>query len=166
MAGPVLLCVYCLLVASSAGSVLHEPRVTKLAAGLSLSSVCCSVLVQCSGAYCLLTATRPWTLVHSLAHSPFPKGFNKQIVLVPEATTVCVTVQIPPNSKPSVFDAIYEAFEAVWRILTARMAHDSGQSREMKIALSRTLVGLVADGVTDPRELRCEALDRMALHAD
>ena len=46
------------------------------------------------------------------------------------------------------------------------MAPDSGQSREIKIALSRTLVGLVADGVTDPRELRSEALDRMTLRAD
>ena len=79
---------------------------------------------------------------------------------------MCVTVQIPANSQPSVFDAIDQAFEAVWRTLTARMTPDSGQSREMKIALSRTLVGLVADGVTDPRELCSEALDRMALHAD
>ena len=36
-------------------------------------------------------------------------------------------------------------------------------SRELKIALSQTLIGLAADGVTDPRELRRKALESMVL---
>jgi hypothetical protein len=74
-----------------------------------------------------------------------------------------VTTQILNSSSPSILDAIDQAFEAVWKMLYAHMAPDSDQSRELKIALSRTLIGLAADGVTGPRELRRKALESMVL---
>ena len=74
-----------------------------------------------------------------------------------------VTKQILDGSSPSILDAIDQAFEAVWRTLYAHMAPDSDQSRELKIALSQTLIGLAADGVTDPHELRRKALESMVL---
>ena len=74
-----------------------------------------------------------------------------------------VTTQILDSSRASIVDAIDQAFEAVWRMLYAHLAPDSEQSRELKIALSETLIGLAADGVTDPRELRRKALESMVL---
>ena len=74
-----------------------------------------------------------------------------------------VTTQILDCSSPSILDAIDQAFEAVWSALYAHMAPESDQSRELKIALSQTLIALAADGVTDPRELRRKALESMVL---
>jgi hypothetical protein len=74
-----------------------------------------------------------------------------------------VTTQILDSSRQSILDAIDQAFETVWRMLYAHMPPDSDQSRELKIALSQTLIALAADGVTDPRELRRKALESMVL---
>jgi hypothetical protein len=81
-----------------------------------------------------------------------------------------VTTQILDSSSPSTLDAIDQAFEAVWKMLYAHVAPDSDQSRELRIELRQTLIGLAADGVTDPRECAgrrwrawCFAFNRIAV---
>jgi hypothetical protein len=71
--------------------------------------------------------------------------------------------QAPDRYSPSVLDAIEHAFSFVWQTLYAHVASDNRQADELKIQLSRTLVSLVADGITDPRELRRKAMESMAL---
>ena len=72
----------------------------------------------------------------------------------------------PPNcpiaTVPHVLDAIEQAFNSVWKTLYAHVSSDNRQSDELKIQLSRTLVSLASDGITDPRELRRKALESMA----
>ena len=61
------------------------------------------------------------------------------------------------------FDAIEQAFNSVWQTLYANVSAGNRQAEELKIQLSRTLISLVSDGITDPRELRRKALENMAL---
>ena len=79
----------------------------------------------------------------------------------PEATHV-ITTQSSHIYSPSGSDAIEQAFNSVWKTLYAHVASDNTKSDELKIQLSRTLVALVSDGITDPRELRRKALESMA----
>ena len=60
------------------------------------------------------------------------------------------------------FEAIEQAFHAVWKTLFAHVSSDTEQAEELKIQLSQTLVSLVSDGITDPKELRRKALENMA----
>jgi hypothetical protein len=100
---------------------------------------------------------------------PFPQASDDRetdISLPPEyagGDSMPVTTQILDSSSPSILDAIDQAFEAVWRTLYAHMPPENEQSRELKIALSQTLIGLAADGVTHPHELRRKALESMVL---
>ena len=64
---------------------------------------------------------------------------------------------------PDDLAAIEQAFEAVWTTLYAHMPTDREEYKELRIALSRTLMGLAAEGITDPQELRRKALERTAL---
>ena len=66
------------------------------------------------------------------------------------------------SQRPRPLDAIEKAFNSVWRTLYAHVTSDNRQSEELKIQLSRTLVALASDGITDPRELRRKALESMA----
>jgi hypothetical protein len=72
------------------------------------------------------------------------------------------TSSLPQN--PEVVAAMERAFQDVWAVLYAHLPLDGGDAvKEHSIALSQTLVALVADGITDPRELRRKALEVMAL---
>jgi hypothetical protein len=72
------------------------------------------------------------------------------------------TSSLPQN--PEVVAAMERAFQDVWAVLYAHLPLDGGDAlKEQSIALSQTLVALVADGITDPRELRRKALEVMAL---
>jgi hypothetical protein len=73
-----------------------------------------------------------------------------------------MTTQFPDSYSPSLIDAIERAYNAVWTTLYAHMPSDGDQSKEMKIILSQTLLALVANGITDPQELRRKALENMA----
>lgn len=64
---------------------------------------------------------------------------------------------------PSVVQAIESAFAGVWAVLYAHLPADGDVHKEAGITLSRTLVGLAAEGITDPEELRRKALVMMAL---
>jgi hypothetical protein len=64
---------------------------------------------------------------------------------------------------PELLNTLQEAFAAVWTTLYAHMPIEGDDSQELKITLGRTLVRLVAEGITDPKDLRRKALENMAL---
>ena len=66
---------------------------------------------------------------------------------------------------PELLHALEQAFDAVWTTLYAHVPVEGEGAKELKIALSRTLVALAADGVTEFQELRSRALETMALRA-
>ena len=66
----------------------------------------------------------------------------------------------PTFCDPALRSTIEQAFNATWKVLQARdPLRDLEQDYELKIALNRKLMGLAADGVTDPIELREWALE-------
>ena len=71
----------------------------------------------------------------------------------------------PHNSQinlydPKTLESLDQAFEATWVVLQARDPfRDFQRDTELKSALSQKLIGLAADGVTDPIELREWALE-------
>jgi hypothetical protein len=71
---------------------------------------------------------------------------------------------IPNWSDPVLLAAIQLAFDAAWPVIRA---HEAGNDKEnmagLSRALSRRLVEFVANGVTDPHELRRLALESFPL---
>ena len=64
----------------------------------------------------------------------------------------------PYNAKT--LEALTQAFDATWVVVQARDPfRDLDQDYELKTALSRKLMRLATDGVTDPIELREWALE-------
>ena len=70
--------------------------------------------------------------------------------------------KIPPRTfyDPALRSTVEQAFDATWKALQARDPfRDFEQDYELRTALSRKLMGLAADGVIDPIELREWALE-------
>ena len=68
----------------------------------------------------------------------------------------------PPRTfyDPSLRSTVEQAFDATWTVLQTRDPfRDFQQDYELKTSLRRKLMGLAADGVTDPIELREWALE-------
>ena len=65
-----------------------------------------------------------------------------------------------PNLRADIYDpktlaAMDQAFAAVWRMLRADDPfRDYARDSELRIAIGKNLLNLVADGVTDPLRLR------------
>jgi hypothetical protein len=76
---------------------------------------------------------------------------------------VTLTSEFPNSYSPELLVALEQAFDAIWTTLYAHVPTAGDQAKELKITLSQTLIALVAEGVTDPRELRRRALENMAL---
>jgi hypothetical protein len=66
---------------------------------------------------------------------------------------------------PELINAMTQAFTAVWTTLYSHLPIDGDGADELKIALSRTIIALAAEGVRDPKELRRRALENMALRS-
>jgi hypothetical protein len=65
---------------------------------------------------------------------------------------------------PKMLAVMEQAFNATWAVLEAHdVSHDEAKKNELRMALSRIIVALVADGVTDPDWLRKSALERLPL---
>jgi hypothetical protein len=65
---------------------------------------------------------------------------------------------------PKTLEALRQAFDGAWVMIQARDSfRDFEKDRELKTALSRKLLRLSADGVTDPIELREWALEDFPL---
>jgi hypothetical protein len=74
--------------------------------------------------------------------------------------------QSPPINPydPKTLDALREAFDATWVVLQARDPfRDFDRDSELRTAVNQKLMTLVADGVTDPVELREWALESLLL---
>jgi hypothetical protein len=56
-----------------------------------------------------------------------------------------------------------QAYDTTWVTLMAHGPFDKEQTFEMSVSLSRKLVTLVADGVSDPAQLRTMALESLTL---
>ena len=68
----------------------------------------------------------------------------------------------PPTTfyDPALRSTVERVFDVTWTVLQARDPfRDLDQDYELKTALSRKLMGLATDGVTDPIELREWALE-------
>jgi hypothetical protein len=72
------------------------------------------------------------------------------------------TSQSSREYSPEILAAIQQAFDGVWMALYASVDNDI-QRKELSIKLSRTLVEMAAYGITDPEDLRGNALEIMAL---
>jgi hypothetical protein len=65
---------------------------------------------------------------------------------------------------PEMLAVMEQAFNATWAVLEAHdISHDQMKNDELRMALSRIIVALVAQGVTDPGWLRKMALESMPL---
>ena len=72
----------------------------------------------------------------------------------------------PNSSDPKVLAALGRAFEATWPVIRAHEAgEDKARIAELSMALSRRLIELAADGVTDKQELGRLALETFPLTA-
>jgi len=63
---------------------------------------------------------------------------------------------------PEILAAIQQAFDRVWTTLYASVDNDI-ERKELSIKLSRTLIEMAANGLTDPKELWRNALETMVL---
>ena len=73
--------------------------------------------------------------------------------------------QLPSSYSPEVVAGLEAAFNDVWAMLYAQVPPDSDDVMELSVGLSRTLIALATDGITDPREPRRKALENMVLTA-
>jgi hypothetical protein len=64
---------------------------------------------------------------------------------------------------PELLSSIEQAFKSVWETLNAHMPVSGDVANERQARLSRIIISLAADGITDPAVLRREALSMMKL---
>jgi len=65
---------------------------------------------------------------------------------------------------PEVLNSLRQAFNAVWETFNAQVPVSAENETELQIQLSRALLDLASDGITDPADLRRKALESMALN--
>jgi len=65
---------------------------------------------------------------------------------------------------PELLNSMEQAFTAVWEMLYAHMPVAGDDAHELQVRLSRILVSLASDGITDTADLRSKALEAMALN--
>ena len=77
---------------------------------------------------------------------------------------------MPPNNQlptsgfsHEVLDDLATTFKDVWAMLYAQVPPDNEEAVRLSGNLSRTLVALAVEGITDPKELRRKALENMTL---
>jgi hypothetical protein len=65
---------------------------------------------------------------------------------------------------PKLVRELAQAFESIWLVMRAHEPLlDAERTKELAIEISRTLVELAADGVTDPAQLRRLTLESLPL---
>lgn len=68
--------------------------------------------------------------------------------------------------EPQTLEAVSQAFDSIWNILRADDPfRDYENDRELRTVVGKKLTALVADGVTDPIQLRKLTLDSLSLFA-
>jgi len=69
-----------------------------------------------------------------------------------------------PFDNPKLLIKLAQAFESVWLVMRAHEPLlDAERAKELSIEISRKLVELAADGVTDPVQLRRLTLESLPL---
>jgi hypothetical protein len=69
-----------------------------------------------------------------------------------------------PFDNPKLLIKLAQAFESVWLVMRAHEPLlDAERAKELSIEISRKLVELAADGVTDPLQLRRLTLESLPL---
>ena len=68
-----------------------------------------------------------------------------------------------PFDDPKLLTELAQAFESIWLVMRAHEPLlDAARANELSIEISRKLVALAADGVTDPAQLRRLTLESSA----
>ena len=69
-----------------------------------------------------------------------------------------------PFDDPKLLTELAQAFESIWLVMRAHEPLvDADRANELSIEISRKLVALAADGVTDPAQLRRLTLESLPL---
>jgi hypothetical protein len=69
-----------------------------------------------------------------------------------------------PFDNPKLLTELAQAFESIWLVMRAHEPLlDADTAKELAIEISRKLVELAANGVTDPAQLRRLALESLPL---
>ena len=69
-----------------------------------------------------------------------------------------------PFDDPKLLIELAQAFESIWLVMRAHEPlHDTDRAKELSLEISRKLVELAADGVTDRTQLRRLALESLPL---
>ena len=69
-----------------------------------------------------------------------------------------------PFDNPKLLIKLAQAFESIWLVMRAHEPLlDADRAKELSIEISRKLVELAADGVTDPVQLRRLTLESLPL---
>ena len=69
-----------------------------------------------------------------------------------------------PFDNPKLLIELAQAFESIWLVIRAHEPLlDADRAKELSIKISRKLVELAADGVTDPAQLRKLTLESLPL---
>jgi hypothetical protein len=69
-----------------------------------------------------------------------------------------------PFDDPKLVTELAHTFESIWLVMRAHEPLlDADRAKELSIEISRKLVELAADGVTDPAQLRRLALESLPL---
>jgi hypothetical protein len=69
-----------------------------------------------------------------------------------------------PFDDPKLLIEFAQAFESIWLVMSAHEPlHDTDRAKELNLEISRKLVELAADGVTDRTQLRRLALESLPL---
>ena len=69
-----------------------------------------------------------------------------------------------PFDDPKLLTELAQAFESIWLVMRAHEPLvDADRAKELSIEISRKLVELAADGVTDPAQLRRLTLESLPL---
>jgi hypothetical protein len=72
------------------------------------------------------------------------------------------SVNHPKLYDPAAMASIKAAFSDIWNTLQAQDAiHGEESAAELKAAIIRRLIGLVADGTTSPEELKAKILTKL-----
>jgi len=71
---------------------------------------------------------------------------------------------LPPAFSPEIVAVLEQAFEDVWKVVQAHLEPGSEpDGMEWGSTISRTLVALAANGITDRQQLRSRALGTIGL---
>jgi hypothetical protein len=97
-----------------------------------------------------------------IAGAGWLRELNRAPACKPPEATVTHTSGFPYSYGPELLRALEQAFDAVWATL-CHMPLACDQAKELKVALSQTLIALAADGITESQERRRKALENMAL---